>query len=102
MSLMDGQTDETRFEAHREFFREILLRIHQVMGEKFGLKSTTVRPMMSDGSRLSIPIRIEGVDMSGQKVRFFGKIIGSSNLMTARTIQFFKNVYLRMNSMDPL
>jgi tRNA A-37 threonylcarbamoyl transferase component Bud32 len=32
----------------------------------------------------------------------FGKILGSSDLMTARSIQLFKNVYLQMNAQDPI
>lgn len=99
---MTSHADDPKSQAHREFFRDVLRKTHQVIAEKFGLSNISVRPMGSDGSRLSIPVRIEGIDRNGRKVRYFGKIMGSSDLVTARTIQFFKNVYLQMNSMDPL
>lgn len=87
---------------HRDFFRGMLQDIYDLIGKEFGLSQVSVRPIGAEGSRLSLPIKIEGVDRSGKEVKYFGKILGSSDLLTAKTIQFFKNLYLDMSSMDPL
>lgn len=99
---MIEQSEDLHYKAHREFFRGILEEIHRIMAGKFGLTEVSIKPIGSGGSRLSIPIGIEGLNEKGKKVRYFGKIMGSSDLMTARTIQFFKNIYLQMNSMDSM
>jgi len=85
-----------------EHFRDVLRSIHLIMVESFKLRQVKVTPLGSEGSRLSIPIRIDGVDRTGSPVRYFGKILGGSDIMTEKTIQFFKNVYLQMEGRPPL
>jgi len=89
-------------EAHRAYFRDILAGIRTVMADRYGLEDVSIRPIRTGGSRLSIPIRITGTDARGQKVRYFGKILGNSDLTVAASIQFFKNIYLNLNAQDPI
>jgi tRNA A-37 threonylcarbamoyl transferase component Bud32 len=42
------------------------------------------------------------VDKDGKPIKYFGKIVGITDLMTSRTIQFFKNVYLQLNDLEPI
>jgi tRNA A-37 threonylcarbamoyl transferase component Bud32 len=87
---------------HIAYFREVLHDIRRVMAENYGLSRTSVRPIRSDASRLSIPIKITGVNRAGSNVRFFGKILGSNDILSDRSMQFFKNLYLQMNAQDPI
>jgi hypothetical protein len=89
-------------ETHRSFFRDVLQNVRRIMAEKYGLDDVSIRPIGSGASRLSIPVKITGVNERGKKVTYFGKILGSSDIMTARSIQFFKNIYLQMNEKDPI
>lgn len=86
----------------KNFFREVLKEIHVIMGGAFGLHKISVTPIGSEGARLSIPIRIEGLDTEDRKMLYFGKILGGSDIMTQKTFQLFKNIYLQMNSKQPL
>lgn len=86
----------------KEHYRDVLRSIHLIMVESFKLRQVKVTPLGSEGSRLSIPIKIEGVDRTGSPVRYFAKILGGSDIMTEKTIQFFKNVYLQMEGRPPL
>ena len=96
------QEETEHYETHRNYFREVLRTIHSIMLTNYGMRQISVRPIGSGGSRLSIPIKIVGVNDKGGNVRFFGKILGSNDLMTARAIQVVKNIYLEMNSKDPM
>jgi tRNA A-37 threonylcarbamoyl transferase component Bud32 len=87
---------------HIAFFREVLRDIRRVMGEEYGLRRTSVRPISSDASRLSIPVKITGISRTGERARYFGKILGSNDLLSDRSMQLFKNLYLHMNAQDPL
>jgi tRNA A-37 threonylcarbamoyl transferase component Bud32 len=87
---------------HIAFFREVLRDIRRVMAEKYGLTRTSVRPISSDASRLSIPVKITGLSATGERVRYFGKILGSNDILSDRSMQLFKNLYLHMNAQDPL
>jgi tRNA A-37 threonylcarbamoyl transferase component Bud32 len=89
-------------ETHRAFFREALQSIRQIMAEKYGMTEVSVRPFDANAARLSIPIKITGLNKRGEKVRYFGKIIGSSDNLSVRSFQFFKNVYLQINAQDPI
>ena len=89
-------------QAHREFFREVLQDIHKIMETEYHLTNVSIKPVGADVARLSIPIKIEGIDKEGKPVRYFGKILGGTDNMTARAIQLFKNLYLHMNSMAPM
>jgi serine/threonine protein kinase len=87
---------------HKEYFRDVLKRLKTVMTDQYGVRDASVRPIGSGGARLSIPVKIEGVNAKGEKVRYFGKIIGSTDMMTARAIQLFKNIYLQANDEDSM
>jgi tRNA A-37 threonylcarbamoyl transferase component Bud32 len=87
---------------HIAFFRGVLRDIRRVMKEKYGLTRTSVRPIRSDASRLSIPVKITGVDSTGHSVRYFGKILGSNDILSDRSMQFLKNLYLHMNAEDAI
>jgi tRNA A-37 threonylcarbamoyl transferase component Bud32 len=87
---------------HIAFFREVLRDIRRIMAEQYGITRTSVRPIRSDASRLSIPIKITGLNKSGATVRFFGKILGANDLLSDRSMQFVKNLYLEMNAQDAI
>jgi tRNA A-37 threonylcarbamoyl transferase component Bud32 len=87
---------------HIAFFREVLRDIRRVMAENYGLSRTSVRPIRSDASRLSIPVKITGFTHNGVAATYFGKILGSNDILSDRSMQFFKNLYLEMNAQDPL
>ncbi len=87
---------------HIAFFRGVLRDIRAVMAQEYGLRRTSVRPIRSDASRLSIPVKITGLDKRGDPARYFAKILGSNDLLSDRSMQFFKNLYLQMNAQDPL
>jgi tRNA A-37 threonylcarbamoyl transferase component Bud32 len=89
-------------QSHREYFREVVRRIHQISARDFGLSQISVNPLGSGGSRLSIPIKIAGRDKQGNRIKLFGKILGNADIMTARTIQTAKNLYLQMNARDAM
>ncbi|HUL40057.1 MAG TPA: RIO1 family regulatory kinase/ATPase, partial [Methanomassiliicoccales archaeon] len=73
-----------------------------IAAEDFGMSQVSVHPLGSGGSRLSIPVRISGRDKKGNRVKLFGKILGNADIMTARTIQTAKNLYLNMSAHDPM
>jgi tRNA A-37 threonylcarbamoyl transferase component Bud32 len=98
---MEGRHDG-HIKEHREYFRNVLLKIKGIMAKEYNIHGVSIRPIGSGGARLSIPIKIEGVDKDGTKVKYFGKIVGGTDLVTFRSIQFFKNVYLQMNDLEPI
>ena len=87
---------------HIAFFREVLRDIRRIMAEKYHLSRTSVRPIRSDASRLSIPVKITGLNPTGDHIRYFGKILGSNDILSDRSMQLFKNLYLQMNAQDPI
>jgi tRNA A-37 threonylcarbamoyl transferase component Bud32 len=87
---------------HIDYFRGVLRDIRRLMAEKYDLRRTSIRPIRSDASHLSIPVKITGVDANGVPVRYFGKILGSNDIISDRSMQFFKNLYLQMNAQDPI
>jgi tRNA A-37 threonylcarbamoyl transferase component Bud32 len=87
---------------HIAFFREVLRDIRRVMAEHYDLRRTSVRPIRSDASRLSIPVKITGFTSKGVAAAYFGKILGSNDILSDRSMQFFKNLYLQMNAQDPI
>ncbi len=90
------------YDMHRQYFREVLQGVRKVMDQHYRLHQISIRPIGSGGSRLSIPVRIAGVDERGQKACYFGKILGNSDLMTARMIQFLKNIQLEIYTGEPI
>jgi tRNA A-37 threonylcarbamoyl transferase component Bud32 len=87
---------------HIAFFREVLRDIRRIVAENYHISRISVRPIRSDASHLSIPVKITGVDRTGHSVRYFGKILGSNDILSDRSMQFFKNLYLHMNAQDPI
>jgi tRNA A-37 threonylcarbamoyl transferase component Bud32 len=92
---MDNKT-----ETRREFYRDILQRIRLIMAEQYKLSEVSIRPIGAGGSRLSIPVKIRGKNEQGTEIIYFGKIIGNSEMVTERTIQLFKNLYLATNDRE--
>jgi tRNA A-37 threonylcarbamoyl transferase component Bud32 len=97
-----AELEDVDYELHRKSFSDVLQGIRQVMSEAYGLKEVSVRPVGAGGARLSIPVKIEGIDPEGKSVRYFGKILGNSEIITSRTIQLFKNIYLATTDMKPV
>jgi tRNA A-37 threonylcarbamoyl transferase component Bud32 len=100
MSAEDEEREHLR--AHREYFRDVIRTIHQIAAKEAGLRQVSVRPMGSGGARLSIPVKITGLDEDGGMVRLFGKILGTVDALTARSIQTAKNLYLDARARDPI
>lgn len=100
--MSDEHDEAEHLRSHREHFRDVIKTIHGIMAKDFGLKQVSVYPLGSGGSRLSIPVKITGIDRGGSTVKLFGKILGNADIMTARTIQTAKNLYLQMSSHDPM
>jgi len=101
--MKDNKKEEAeQFEVHKDYFREVLKEIHRIMAAYYGMKRVSITPIGSVGSRLSIPIKIVGVNEKNEHVMYFGKILGSIDIMTARAIQVVKNIYLEMNSQDAM
>jgi tRNA A-37 threonylcarbamoyl transferase component Bud32 len=94
--------DAEHLQSHRDFFREVVRKIHQIATKDYKLSQISVNPLGSGGSRLSIPVKIKGIDRDGKPTKLFGKILGNADIMTARTIQTAKNLYLQMNARDPM
>lgn len=80
--------------AKEEHFRDILRRIRLIVAEQYKLRDVSIRPIGAGGSRLSVPVKIKGKNKRGEEIYYFGKIIGNSVIVTERTIQLFKNLYL--------
>lgn len=94
--------EDADYELHRKSFSVVLQSIRKVMSENYVLKEVSVRPIGAGGARLSIPVKIEGIDPEGKSVRYFGKILGNSEIITSLTIQLFKNIYLATSDMKPV
>ena len=84
----------------RELFRDLLQRIRLIMNEQYKLKDVSIRPIGAGGSRLSVPVKIRGINEQGVVTVYFAKIIGNSEIITERTIQLFKNLYLATNDKE--
>ncbi len=97
-----SSSESSHEELHVTFFRQVLHDIRRIMADQYGLRRTAVRPIRSEASRLSIPIKITGVHPDGTSARYFGKILGSNDILSDRSMQFVKNLYLHMNAQDPI
>jgi serine/threonine protein kinase len=99
-------TDETRQaahdEAHRAFLQDTLRSVRHIMVGNYKITKVSIHPISEGASRLSNPIKIMGLNEHGEKVRYFGKVIGSKDIFTLRYIQFLKNISLQMNSHEPI
>ncbi|MGA8302396.1 MAG: RIO1 family regulatory kinase/ATPase [Thermoplasmata archaeon] len=84
------------------YLGEVLRDIRRIMSAQYGLHRVSIRPIGSDGSRLSIPVKITGVNRAGEKVRYFGKILSTHDVVSDRSMQLVKNLYLEFNALDPI
>jgi hypothetical protein len=87
---------------HLDYLREILRGIRRILAEQYGLRESSVRPIRSAGSRLSMPVRISGLSPEGRPVRYFGKVLGTHDVVSDRSMQFAKNLYLEITELDPI
>ena len=44
---MNGQADAIDYEAHRDFFREVLQEVHDIMAERYDTKDVAIFPLGS-------------------------------------------------------
>ena len=98
-------TDKTRQptnEAHQAFLQDIQRNIRRILSENYKMKKISIEYISTGAARLSHPIKITGVNEKGEKIRYFGKVIGSNDILSVRYIQFLKNIYLEMNTQQPL
>lgn len=98
---MSKDIDRSIEEAGKALLKAILRRIREIMREEYGLSKVSIKPLGSEGSRLSIPCKIVGTK-GKVRISYFAKIIGSSDFVSALSIQFIKNIYLQMNSKAPI
>jgi len=96
------QEEDSYRDTQRYFYYHVLQNVRKIMVEGYGLSRVTIRTVSSKDARLSIPISITGLNKQGDRGRYFGKIMGSSDLMSAQSMQMFKNLYLKMNAKTPI
>ena len=92
----------TRAEAHQVFLQDIQRNIRRILSENYKMKKISIEYIAAGAARLSNPIKITGVNEKDEKVRYFGKVIGSNDILSVRYIQFLKNIYLQINTKDPI
>ena len=102
MSMTDETRQAAHDEAHRAFLQDTLRSVRHIMVENYNLTKVSIHPISEGASRLSNPIKIMGLNEHGEKVRYFGKVIGSKDIFTLRYIQFLKNISLQMNAHEPI
>ncbi|HVQ00269.1 MAG TPA: hypothetical protein VMT57_02015 [Candidatus Thermoplasmatota archaeon] len=95
-------TEQTTDSTPGVFYHENLRCVRRIMTARFGLSIVSVRPIDIGVSRLSLPVRITGRNKRGKKTRYFGKIMSYSDMLTDRSIQLLKNVYLQIHAKRPL
>jgi tRNA A-37 threonylcarbamoyl transferase component Bud32 len=66
------------------------------------MKKISIEYIAAGAARLSNPIKITGENEKGEQIRYFGKVIGSNDILSVRYIQFLKNIYLQMNTQNPI
>jgi len=98
---MTTQSNANRQKSSKLFFN-MLQSTKKVMVDEYGLYKVSIRTLKTDGSRLSTPVKIEGLNKKDKEVSYFGKIIGHGDLLTFRSIQLLKNIYLQLYDHEPL
>jgi serine/threonine protein kinase len=98
---MVSDVEQSMEEAAKALLREMLRRVKQILYREYRVTCARITPLGNGGSRLSIPCKVMGTK-SKKPVRYFAKIIGSSDYVSSLSIQFMKNIYLHMNSKDPI
>ncbi len=89
-------------EAHQAFLQDIQRNIRRILSDNYKMKKISIEYIAAGAARLSNPIKITGENEKGEKVRYFGKVIGSKDILSVRYIQFLKNIYLQMNTQQPI
>jgi len=84
------------------FYHDTLRTVRNIMTTRFGMVTASIRPVDIGISRLSIPLKITGKNKRGKKISYFGKIMSNSDMLTDRSIQLLKNVYLQIHAQVPL
>ena len=99
--MTDKKGKPTR-EAHQLFLQDIQRNIRRILSENYKMKKISIEYIAAGAARLSNPIKITGLNEKGEKIRYFGKVIGSNDILSVRYIQFLKNIYLQMNTQKPI
>jgi serine/threonine protein kinase len=102
MSMRKKGAQSKASKVHQAFHEDILRNVRHIMSEKYGMKRISILPISAGAARLSYPIKILGENEKGEKVRYFGKVIGSNDILTVRYIQFLKNIYLQISTKEPI
>jgi tRNA A-37 threonylcarbamoyl transferase component Bud32 len=99
---MTAKTVQPTPEAHQAFLQDIQRNIRRILSENYKLKKISIEYITTSAARLSNPIKITGLNENGEKIRYFAKVTGSNDILSVRYIQFLKNIYLRMNTQQPI
>jgi tRNA A-37 threonylcarbamoyl transferase component Bud32 len=100
--VMTDKTGQPTHEAHQAFLQDIQRNIRRILSENYKMKKISIEYIAAGAARLSNPIKITGLNEKGEEIRYFGKIIGSNDILSVRYIQFLKNIYLQMNTKNPI
>jgi tRNA A-37 threonylcarbamoyl transferase component Bud32 len=99
---MTEKTVQPTYEAHQAFLQEIQRNIQRILSENYKMKKITIEYIAAGAARLSNPIKITGENEKGEKIHYFAKVTGSNDILSVRYIQFLKNIYLQMNTQQPI
>jgi tRNA A-37 threonylcarbamoyl transferase component Bud32 len=99
---MTNKTEQSTHEAHQLFLQDIQRNIRRILSENYKMKKISIEYIAAGAARLSNPIKITGLNDKGEKIRYFGKVIGSNDILSVRYIQFLKNIYLHMNTQQQI
>jgi tRNA A-37 threonylcarbamoyl transferase component Bud32 len=99
---MTNKTGQPTDDAHQLFLQDIQRNIRRILSENYKMKKISIEYIAAGAARLSNPIKITGLNEKGEKIRYFGKVIGSSDILSVRYIQFLKNIYLQMNTQQQI
>ena len=100
--MMTNKTGQPTPEAHQLFLQDIQRNIRRILSKNYKMKKISIEYIAAGAARLSNPIKITGLNEKGEKIRYFGKVIGSNDILSVRYIQFLKNIYLQMNTQQQI
>jgi len=99
---MTNKTGQPTHDAHQLFLQDIQRNIRRILSKNYKMKKISIEYIAAGAARLSNPIKITGLNEKGEKIRYFGKVIGSNDILSVRYIQFLKNIYLQMNTQQQI
>jgi tRNA A-37 threonylcarbamoyl transferase component Bud32 len=99
---MTNKTRQPVHEAHELFQQDIQRNIRRILSKNYKMKKISIEYIAAGAARLSNPIKITGLNEKGETIRYFGKVIGSNDILSVRYIQFLKNIYLQMNTQQQI